>query len=260
MDFDFVAEIADLTKVPEQFRGFYAEDPQAAGKYRLRGDDPVVKGSVEALIGLNKALRAERGLTKDLKGKVVDLSPLGDYGKTVEEISASVKAKIDELQAGSGKNKADIEQMRKDITAAHAKEIAAKATAVENLTGQLRTLLVDNAIRQALGDKAIDPDLAMPFVQRFVQAVLDDRGQYQVHVVNEEGAQRHNGATAQPMTIPELVKEMAGTTKYAPLFKSAAPRGSGSSPGAAAGSRPAGDNRRLSPQEKIAAGLAARQS
>lgn len=261
MEFEFVAALPDLAKVPAQFTSFYSED-KSAGGFKLRGDDPTVKGSVEAIAGLQKALKASRLEANGLKGKTVDLTALSAYGNSVEEIAAGVKAKLDGLQeqiAGSGKARLDLEQVKKDLGAAHAKEIEGKTKTVESLTKQLREVLVSNAIRQALGDQAIDPDLAIPFVERQVAAVMGDDGRYQVYVVNDTGAQRTNGATAQAMTIPELVAEMRGSAKYAPLFKASEKKGSGAQPGGSSGAaRPAAGTNRLSATDKIARGLAAR--
>ena len=259
MDFEFADNLTvnNIEKVPEQFRALYVKEGEA---FRLKSDDPVAKGSIEAVLGLNKALKASRAEAKAKAALAVDLSPLSDFGKTPEEIAQAVKARLEELQAsGSSKAKIDLEKIKADLAAGYAKQSEATKSQVVALTGQLNNVLVDQAVRSALGDQSVDPDLASRFVKDAVQMVPED-GQFKVFVVDKDGNRRYSGVTGLPMTIVELVKEMKGSDKFAPLFKSDAPKGSGSAPGGAAGKTfSAQSGRTLSATEKIAQGLAAAQ-
>ncbi len=259
MDFDFAqnAVVPSLDKVPEQFRALYVEDPAQKGTFKLMSDDGAVKGAVEAIVGLNKALKAARLEAQGLKGKAVDLSALSEYGKSVDEISAGVKTKLEELQgqvaAGKGA-KLDLEKIKQELAAGHAKETEAKVNQVKSLQAQLETILVDNALRTALGDQAIDPDLVMPVAKKYLRAIQDE-GKFKAVVVDEDGSQRFSGATGQPMTINELVADLKRNTKYTPLFKSEAGRGSGSNPGGASSRINTSGNQSKSSLDKIKQGL-----
>jgi len=223
--------VKDIAAVPEQFRGLYAED-KATGTYRLRSDDAGVKGAVEALVSQRKALQQERAAVRELKTKVVDLTPLHEFGKTPEEIGSAIKAKIEELQG----KKFDVEKIKTDIAKGYTTEITKRDQQVAALRGQLETILVDNAIRQAIGDQAVNADLVLPFAKEKVRVIEDD-GKLEVRVVDDTGTQRFSGITAKPLSLNELILEMKNGPKFAPLFKSAAKSGSGTAPGA--GSRPA---------------------
>lgn len=257
MEFDFqenaVVKAEDFAagKVPEQFKALYAEDA-ATKTFKLKAEDPAVKGSVEAIVGFNKALKAERAVTKDLRARTVDLAPLKDFGATPEEIAANIQAKMDDLQG----KKFDVEKVKQDIAKGYVGEIQKRDTQVGVLRKQLETIMVDEAIRRSLGDKAVDPDLVLPFVKNNVK-VIDDNGNLAVRVVDDSGNQRFSGVTAGPLSINEYIEEMKGGQKYAPLFKAPSKSGSGASPSATATRTPA-DQRKLSAMEKISRGLDAR--
>lgn len=253
--FDFMKfiEVEDIGTVPEQFRPFYAD---VEGKHTLQLDNPLVKGAVEAITGLNKALSSERGLTKNLKGKAVDLSQLSDYGTTVDEIREGIQNRISELEAqvADPKKGVNVEKIKADLAQMHLAEKNNYTTANENLRSQLDSLMVDQAARIALAPVTDDPDLSLPIIQRQV-SVVEEEGVRRVYVVDEQGDRRFNPATALPMTVADLVSEMKATPRFARLFNSEQPRGM---PGPGPGSnRPAPrSSAPLLPTGKIAAGLA----
>jgi hypothetical protein len=261
MDFDFSTStvVDSLDKVPEDFRGLYKENDD--GKFKLNTEDPSVKSAVSAVVGLNKALKAARGEVATHKSKAVDLSPLSDFGSSVDEISAGVKAKLEELQAqaaSTGKAKIDLDKIKQELAAAHAKETEGMTNRNKALQNQLYGLLVETEALQALEGKAINPTLALPFIKQKVQVVEED-GKLQVFVVGEDSTRRYSGVTGQPMTIKELVAEMKASDTYAPLFKSEAPRGAGGNPAAAATkTQIPNPGQSLSSVQKIKAGLDAK--
>lgn len=251
MEFTFSPVVEKLDGVPEQFRPLYAEKE---GKFALKIEDATVKGAVEAILGLNKALHSER------KTKV-DLTPLKEYGGSVEEIAAGVRTKLEELAGAAGgaeKMKAQIEKIKADLASGHAKESAAKDARVAALTNQLHTYLIESAAKSAVAAEKGDIELLMPFVRSRVRAT-EENGVIAVKVVDDAGDPRYSGVTGQPMSIAELVKEMKANTKYGKLFESEAPKGGGPRPGASASKTiPAGEGRELTSVEKIQRGFAAR--
>lgn len=250
MEFTFSPLVEKLDLVPEQFRPLYGEKE---GKFALKSEDPAVKGAVEAILGLNKALGAER------KTKV-DLTPLKEFGGSVEEIVAGVRTKLEELGAAAGgaeKMKGQIEKIKADLSAGHAKETQSKDARISALSGQLHSLLVDSAAKSAIAAEKGDIDLLMPFVRQRVKAV-EENGVIAVQVVDEAGDQRYSGVTGTSMSILELVKELKANAKYGKLFESESPRGGGPKPGAAAGKPMRPSDEPLTSIEKIQRGFAKR--
>lgn len=250
MDFEFT-EVESLEKVPEQFRGIYTEGQD--GKYVV-GEN--YKGVVEAVSGLNKSLKAARA---EAKAKTpVDLSPLADYGKTPEEIKTAFATKQKELEdqiAGkSGEAKLNLEKIREEMAAAHAKDLEKAKTRGDALQNQLYGLLVKNTATSAIAEEKGDIELLMPFIQNQVKVIEED-GEFKAFVVDASGDRRYSGVTGQPMTVKELVKEMKANEKYGRLFESDNPEGGGGMPPRGGQRPPQPKGKVLSANEKIAAGL-----
>jgi hypothetical protein len=252
-DFGANAVVEKLETVPEQFRPLYVEKE---GKFALAADDPKVKGAVEALSGLGKALKAARD---EAKGRApVDLSPLKEFGGSPEEIAASVRTRLEELSAaakGGTDAKLNIEKIKADLAKAHSTELTAREKRIEALTGQLYGHLVESEAKGAIASEKGDLDLLLPFVKQRVKVVEED-GKVQVFVVDDAGDRRYSGVTGTPMSIRELVREMKAAPKFGKLFESETPKGSGHRPGSAktqtGGTREPAQRSSL---EKIQAGL-----
>jgi hypothetical protein len=261
MEFSFseATTVDDITKVPEQYRPLYtAKD----GKHTVDTSDPKIRGAVEGLIFLDKALGAARKEARDHKAKIVDISPLREYGESPVEIQAAVKTKIDELtnQLAQGKNgKLDLEAVRTEMNKAHAIVVGAKDKRIDALTGQLHKVLIENAATNAITELKGDAQLLMPFVLARAKATEEDDGTITVNIVDDKNAIRFSPATGKPMMIGEFVKEMKNDSRYGKLFESATPRGGGTPPGGPARipAKGVGDGEK-SPNQKISSGLAAR--
>lgn len=268
--FDFADNrvVKTIDKIPEEFRPLYEEtagEEEGEKVFTLKGTDDT-KAAVAALTGANKALKAARAEAKALKSKTVDITPLRDLGvegESIEEISAGLKARFDELQdqvKGGKEAKVNIEKMKADIAKGHATEMEAKNKRTSALESQLYNVLVRNEALSALGDSgALDADLVMPFVEKKLKTVEED-GQFKVVVIDEVGDRKYSGTTGEEMTIKELVKDMKADPKYAPLFKSEQKKGSGTTPGGAARVNPirTQDTDKKHSVSKIADGLRAR--
>lgn len=253
--------VGSLEDVPEDFRGLYVADGDT-GKFKLDTDDPKVKSSVSAIIGLNTALVASRAEAEAARGNAVDLSALSDFGDTPEAIAETVTARIAEAgKAAKGKGNEDKEAAVKAAQDAmaqkHTKDLELHSNRNTALTSQLHGVLVTGAATSALAAaKAIDVDLVMPHVINQV-TVQEDNGKFTVAVINPDKTPRYSGTTAQPMTIEELVTDMKGADKYKSLFASENASGGGANPAQRNNPVPTGDNR--SSTGKIESGLAAGQ-
>jgi len=260
MEFDFSQNqtVAALDAVPEDFRGLYKA--KADGGFALDSDSPGVKSAVAAVTRLNVALKASRAEAKEHKAKAVDLAPLQAYGKTPDEIAATVSAKLEELQAqaaGSKDAKLNLDKIKADFAAAHAVEKAAMEKRAEALKGQLYGHLVESQALAALAGKAKRPELVLPFIKNQVQTVEED-GAFKVFVVDKASDRRFSGATGSAMTINELVKEMAASETYGVLFNSETPSGGGKAPGSSRIPAAHATQERTS-LDKIKAGLSRRR-
>ena len=258
MDFDFAAnaEVDDVQLVPEQFRGAYVQN---GDKFVIA--DPY-KPFTSLVSGLTGSLKASRAEAKIAKGAAkVDLTPLAAFGTTPVEIAEKVSAQIEDLTAklNSGQ-KLDPEKMRADIAKGFQTQLAERDQTIASMNKSLNVHLVSSEATRAIADNKGVPDLLMPHIERQVKVIVEN-GTYKSVVVDKDGDTRISGATGQPMTIAELVKEMKATTTFGRAFESEAAQGTGTRPGVktpVAGQRATGAA--LTSLQKIEAGLNTRGS
>lgn len=248
---------AGYDATPENLRPIYAAVDGQEGAFAIPEPLRGVADAITGLFGTNNNIRKEN---KELLRKgTVDLSALSDYGDNVTTIAENVAAKMADLEeaATKGDTKAagQLEKMRTELKAAHAKELEAKDTTIGALRGTVHKYLVTSGATEALAAEGGNPELALPFVEKNIKVEERD-GEFIPVVIDADGDPRISGGTGQPMTIRELVKEMKGQEKFAPLFKSESKGGGGAKPGAPG--KPATPPANAAPIDKIKAGLAAR--
>lgn len=252
MEFAFAPEVTDINTVPEDFRGFYAQN----GDKFLIKDDPIIKSSVKAIGGLTGSLKAARAEAKAYKSKAVDLAPLAEYGDSPEKILEAINKKLEDAATGGDvKLKANLENAKKALLDAHGKELGARDKRITGLQEQLYKHLVDNNATTVITELKGVPELLLPFIRNQVKVVEAD-GAFNVQVVDEQGNIRY-GTTGAPMTIKELVAGMKGDQKFARLFESEAPQGGGRPPNQRPSNAAVNQNRQegMSSIQKIQAGL-----
>lgn len=231
-DFEKNGDLETLDNVPEDFRSLYSE---REGRFVLNTEDETVGPALKALTGASKALRQARSDAEKARGQRIDLSPLADYGTTVDEILTSFTTRYDELQEqlkDKDGNQINVEKLKATLAEKHGNEIKTKNDQIEKLTGQIQSLVIDTDARRAIldNDPAVDIDIVLPFVSGQVK-VIDSDGKPAARVVDEDGEIRMSPVTGEPMTIDELVKGMKKSEKFGVFFKSDAPKGAGSNPG-----------------------------
>jgi hypothetical protein len=254
MKFKFAenTNVPELSAVPEGFRTFYEENTE--GGYSL-SSSPQVVAATSSIDGLNGSLFAARKEKDELKGKVVNLDSLKEYGNTPEEIVGSFQSKLEKVSSAAGDHQIDVDKIKKDFAAQYAQESEASKKRIEALTGQLHTTLVTNTLQTAITNAKGDAELLMPFVSNQVRLVEEDGKTFPV-VVDSDGSRRYSTTTGQLMTPPELVNEFKGNPKYKPLFESEAPKGGGTPTSSPAGMMPApGAKDTRNSIQKIAQGL-----
>ncbi len=259
MEFDFTTNgtVDSIDKVPEQFRSVYSQGQD--GKFVI---NPTMKGIVDAITGLNGALKNERKATTALKGQK-------DVASAVKEIFGvdsldEVKAKVDELtQQVAEKSKVDPAKIKADIEKAFSvKEEGYKADKAK-MQATLDKYLVDSAGLAALAEAKGNAKLLMPIIKSQA-VVVPDGDEYVVRIKDPSGDYRGNGAGGF-MTVADLVKELKASSDYGVAFASEALNGGGRPTGQPTPqSRPAlqrqaqqdGDK---TPAQRIADGLAKRR-
>lgn len=260
MEFDFSTNgtVDSLDKVPEQFRPVYTEG--ADKKFTI---NPTMKGIVDAITGLNGALKNERKTTTTLKGQK-------DVAAAVKEVLGfetleEAKAKIDELSTQiAEKSKVDPAKIKADIEKAFDVERQGLKGANAKMQGTLEKYLIDAAATGALAEAKGNVKLLLPIIKQQT-AVVADGEDYVVRIKDASGDYRGNGAGGF-MTVADLVKELKASSDYGVAFASDAPNGGGKPTGQSTQQsrqtsqrQTSQENGEKTPQQLISDGLAARR-
>ncbi len=212
-DFNSNAEVdeATLATAPEGYRGAYAKGDD--GKFRITDG---FKPFVEAISGLDKALKGERNVSKTLKGQK-DISSVLKEGlgfETVEE----AKARIDELsQQVATASKVDPAKIKADIETTFNAQAKVKDQELDVMRGTLNKYMVESSAISALAEAKGNGKLLLPLIREQVELVKDG-DEYVVRVKDGAGDYRGNGKGGF-MTVADLVTEMKQAKDYAAAFE-----------------------------------------
>lgn len=258
MDFEFLKNptVDDVNKVPEQFRGFYAE---GEGGFVLQDSFKATAGAVD---GLNKSLKAARRDADEAKRNRPDVSGFAAIGQLLglegdDAASAeALKGAVEKVLSESKDGKVNWDKMKRDLETGFNSKLQAKDGELQAMGKTLQKYLVTTAAVQAIAAHKGVPDLLLPHIQAKTK-VIKDGEDYVVRVVDESGDPRGN-ASGGFMTVEDLVKELKSSPTFGRAFESEAPNGGGKPPGSG-NKPPANKPGEKTAMQKIAAGLAARQ-
>jgi hypothetical protein len=257
MEFEFATNptVADLSKVPEQFRGLYAE---GEGGYVLNDQ---FKGVSTAVDGLNRSLKAARRDADEAKRNRPDISGFAQIGQLVglegdDATNAdTLKGAIEKLIGESKNGQVNWDKMKGDLQRGFQTQIAAKDGELQTMSKSLQKYLVQTAAVQAIAGQKGVPELLLPHIAAKTK-VLKEGEDYVVRVVDEAGDPRGN-ASGGFMTVEDLVKEMKASAVFGRAFESEASNGNGMRQ-QNVNRNPGNQKTELTATQKIAAGLAKR--
>jgi hypothetical protein len=260
MEFEFATneEVDDVGRVPEQFRGLYAEDP-ATKKFKL---SETYKGVATAVDGLNRSLRAARRDADTLKKTRPDVTAFGAIGQLVglegdDAVNPeTLKAAIERVISESKDGKVNWDKMKKDLERGFQTQLQAKDGEIGTMSKSLQKYLVTTAAVQAIASQKGMPELLLPHIAAKTK-VVKEGDDYVVRVVDEAGDPRGN-ASGGFMTVEDLVKEMKASPTYGRAFDSDGTQGSGTPPRQGSGTPPRQSNAPVTPIDRIKKGLDAR--
>lgn len=257
MEFEFQKNptVDSLDKVPEQFRGLYAE---GEGGFVLTEG---FKSTAAAVDGLNRSLKAARRDADDAKRSRPDVSGFATVGQLLglegdDAVNAdTLKQAVERVISESKDGKVNWDKMKKDLERGFNTQLEGKNGELQTMSQTLQKYLVTTAAVQAIaGNKGV-PELLLPHIQGKTK-VIKEGDEYVVRVIDESGDPRGN-ASGGFMSVEDLVKEMKASPTFGRAFESEAPGGSGIKPGTTS-NKPPMTRSTMSPTEKIAAGLARR--
>jgi hypothetical protein len=258
MDFTFGENttVADINKVPEQFRGLYT---QGEGGFVLQDS---YKGVVTAVDGLNKSLKAARRDADEQRKSRPDVTAYSAIGQLLglegdEAHNAdALKGAVEKALAESKDGKVNWDKMKQSLEQGYKKQLGDKDGELQTMNKTLQKYLVTNTAISAIAANKGVPELLLPHITAQTK-VIKEGDDYVVRVVDAAGDPRGN-ASGGFMTVEDLVKEMKSSTVFGRAFESEAKSGNGTPPGSGR-QQNAPKQGELSANEKIARGLANRQ-
>lgn len=227
-----------LAQLPEAVRSEYAQAED--GSYQLQVD-PGESGLQLADVGqLQKSLQAARGDAKKARSELTKFKDI-DPDKAREALDLQQKFEAGELEddqksrlaqaekALSEKYEAQRQQLEKKLQAA----VEEKDKREQQLMQKVRSATVDSAVQAAIAEHGAGEfsELLTPAIQKRVEMVEDDDGNFSVAIMGDDGQpmlSRRPGASTQPMTVGEYVESLKEKKAYAPLFPGSGSTGTGS--------------------------------
>lgn len=147
---------------------------------------------------------------------------------------ATLSAAAAEAERKAAEASGDWKAREAQILDRHAKELESLGGRNKTLSSALERRLIDAEATSAIAAAKGSPKVLLPHIKSHVKVVEED-GEFVVHVVDARGNQRIGDAKGTPMTIAQLVEEMKQDADFARNFE-----GSGSSGGGASRSSTAG--------------------
>ncbi len=237
-------EVDDINKVPEKFRTLYTKDA-TTNKFKLDAD--LTKDLDNT--GLTTALDKERKRAKDFEKQLGAWKGVG-VGETPEEAMTRIKEMgADDMSADEQKTL--MRKLKSDHEAATAKIKTEYEGKLSKKDQALKERMIDSEASLAIAELKGSAALLMPIVQKKC-LLVEENGVQCVRIVDDEGDPRGNGKGGY-MTIKEFIAELRSSTDYGRAFEPSGKEGSGTR---AQGSAGRGDpNQKLTPMQKISAGL-----
>jgi hypothetical protein len=218
------AKIGTLEDVAEGMRGEYEPNPDTAeGGFVLKLEGAETHPFNLGLVQKNKTLiKAESDAKKALEA----------YGgrdpARIKELEDAAAAAEDARLRAEGNWDAKEAAVRKHYEETVIPPLKADLALADTF---LERTLVSDAIRSAAEEAGFHANLIVPFASPLVKKVKVDGG-FAARVLAADGkTERIDGATGQPFTVLQLLKEMAAKEDYQPLLKPTGADGSGSGDG-----------------------------
>jgi hypothetical protein len=198
----------------------------------------------DALVAEKEALKKNRDdtLTEAKRAK----KALADYEGIDPAEFKRLKQAADEAEQKRAAAAGDFETLKKQLVENHTKEIGAKDSKIGKLTKALERRLIQAELTKAIAAKKGDPELLLPYAERFARTKETD-DDFEAYLVDASGNPRYSDGQATPMSFDAFVEQDL-MAKFPRAFD-----GTGSSGGGATKSAPGGGGtRRIAPGDNAA--------
>ena len=216
------------TDIPEALKSFY-EKPEGSEQFVLQVE---ADGgfALEDVAGLKSTLGKLKDRATKAEGSLKGFSALEkeptELLALLEELTTLQTSQGDESEAIAGL-KTQMENLKTSARTEMEKSIAPIQALSDSRLEQLKGLLIDARLSEAIIAEGGSPKLLMPVLKNEVRARTDDNGNVIVEIVDSEGTPRITGADLNPMSFADLVQERKLDTELSVAFSANGHSGGG---------------------------------
>lgn len=200
-------------------------DANEANEEVQQDDVNTLKEEKAALLAKNAEILKEAKKFKEMARRYEGIDP--DEYKTLKQQAEEAERKRAEAV---GDWKARESQLLEKVQ----KDIDSRETRIKTLSAALERKLVDAEATSAIANAKGSAKVLLPHIKAHVKVVEED-GEFVVHVVDSKGNQRIGDSKGTPMTIAQLVEEMKQDPDFARNFEGTGSSGGGASKSTAGG-------------------------
>lgn len=157
-----------------------------------------------AMVAERDALKQNRdeALTEAKKAKTA----LKNYDGVDPDEFKRLKTAAEEAETKRAAAAGDFETLKKQLVDNHARELGARDGKIGKLTKALERRLIQAELTKAIAAKKGDPDLLLPYAERFARTKETD-DDFEAFLVDAAGNQRFSDGQATPMTFDAFVEQ-----------------------------------------------------
>lgn len=267
-EFDLNKPIEALTNVPAEYQGLYTQTD--AGYVVADQYKPIAKN----INGLSSNLKDARGSLKTANGEAAErrvalagFNALFDGIEGVEDKTPeALRSHLEDLAKKAVKGgkageaaAAELEAAKQAITSSFQSKLDEANKVNEGLTGEIRSLLIDNRTTSAIAAAEGNPALLSPMIKGECEMRVADTGERVVVILDDKGEPRYNGEGSL-LTIEQRVSELKEDPAFQGAFSGQVRGGSETKKSSSFVSTNAGgDPSKKTASQKISSGLAARR-
>jgi hypothetical protein len=227
-------QVSDLKDVPEAQRPFYVESEDDEGNtiFEFNIDAATRKlGDFDKTVDQRQTARKE---LSELKALLNGKEPKEMMARLVELETAEKERSKDKAT-----KKGDFDKLKQELDAEHEKEKTEWAQERKELHQAIEDALIDTQAMSELNAKGAKAKALLPHVRSAVRVVRLENGKRVVRVLDPESSGDEESyrtwfKTSEPMTIANLLEEMAEDDEFKPLFPGDEGAGAGVPPKASA--------------------------
>lgn len=174
---------------------------------------------------IKKQLKTANTEAKERREQLERYNKLGLEPDEIEELLASRDSKSDDSNDDKI-DKRELDKQRKSLEQKYKSELENKQAEIDKMQVRLETTLIESAAREAIVAEKGVPDLILGQVTKNAKLFTNDRGGYDVRIVDDNGETEFNNQ-GEYMTIADQVKTLKADEVFGRAFEATVKRGAG---------------------------------